>query len=166
MAYLALVILSVFTMYRLLSSVDSAVIRQRLKGAVPERFAGGVLAGFGTVFFLWRSSLLVQAIIDQASLAEPELAVVVADLLTTPAWVIGGVLLWRRQAFGYLIGAGLLFQASMLFIGLLVFFILQPFLTVTPFPVVDFVVVFVMGLICFVPFGLFVRGLLSGGSSI
>jgi O-antigen/teichoic acid export membrane protein len=49
----------------------------------------------------------------------------------------------------------------MLFIGLLVFFILQPFLTDTPFPVTDFVVIAVMGLICFIPFVLFVRGVAS-----
>jgi hypothetical protein len=75
------------------------------------------------------------------------------------------VLLWRRQAFGYVIGAGLLFQASMLFIGLLVLFVLQPFLAEVPFRLEDFVVISVMGLICFVPFGLFVRGVLSKGKS-
>lgn len=70
----------------------------------------------------------------------PEPGVLVADLLTTPAWVVGGLLLWRRQAFGYVSGAGLLFQASMLFAGLLVFFILQPFVADVSFPVEDFVV--------------------------
>ncbi len=163
--YLALVVLSVYTMLGLLSRMDSAVIQQRLKGAAPERFAGGVLAGFGTVFFLWRISLLVQALTGQAALARPELAVAVADLLITPAWVVGGVLLWRRQAFGTVAGVGLLFQASMLFIGLLVFFALQPFLAATPFPVADFVVIFVMGLIFFIPFGLYVRSVLSRGQS-
>jgi hypothetical protein len=161
--YLALVALSVYTLHRLLSSMDSAAIQQRLKGAVSERLAGGVLAGFGVLFFLYNIGLVVQALTGQAALAGSELAVTVADLLTIPVWVIGGVLLWRRQALGYVTGAGLLFQASMLFIGLLVFFVLQPFLTATPFPSEDFVAVLVMGLVCFIPFGLFVRGVLSGG---
>lgn len=161
--YLALVALSVYTLIHLLSRMDSAAIQQRLSGAVPERLAGGVLSGLGGLFFLRGLVQIVQAILGQVTLSSPELAVLVADLLTTPAWVVGGILLWRKQAFGYVSGAGLLFQASMLFIGLLVFFILQPFLTATPFPATDFVVIFVMGLVCFVPFALFIRGLLSKG---
>jgi hypothetical protein len=164
--YLLLVFWSLYGAWRLLSGMDSTVIQQRLKGAVPERFAGGVLAGLGTLFFLWRTSLVLSALTGGTTLAKPELGVVVADLLTTPIWVIGGVMLWKRRPFGYLTGAGLLFLGSMLFIGLLVFFILQPFLTEVPFPVSDFVVVLVMGLICFVPFGLFVRGALSSEAGI
>jgi hypothetical protein len=53
----------------------------------------------------------------------------------------------------------------MLFIGLLIFFILQPLLNATPFPVKDFVVIFVMGLLCFIPFGLFVRGVISNSKN-
>ncbi|MBN2386434.1 MAG: hypothetical protein JXB85_05400 [Anaerolineales bacterium] len=71
------------------------------------------------------------------------------------------MILWRRQAFGYVTGAGLLFQASMLFVGLLVFFILQPLGANVPFRLEDFVVMLVWGLICFVPFGLFLRGLVA-----
>ena len=53
----------------------------------------------------------------------------------------------------------MLFQASMLFVGLIVFLLLQPVLTDAPFAVADVAVVFVMGLVCFVPFVLFTRGL-------
>jgi len=91
-----------------------------------------------------------------------EFGVLVADGLTTPLWILGGLTLWRKQTLGYVSGAGLLFQASMLFVGLLVFFILQPFVAGVPFPVADFVVILVMGLVVFVPFGLFVRGIISG----
>jgi hypothetical protein len=154
--YLAMVALSVYVIWQLLSGIDSKAIQERLVGAVPTRFAGGVLVGLGALFFLRGIGQIVQA-----AVAGPELAVVVADLLTTPFWVIGGILLWRKQALGYVAGAGLLFQASMLFIGLLVFFILQPLLAAVPFPVEDFVVIFVMGLICFIPFGLFTRGIVK-----
>jgi hypothetical protein len=51
----------------------------------------------------------------------------------------------------------------MLFVGLLIFFILQPFVTGAPFPLVDFVVILVMGLVVFIPFGLFWRGLIMAG---
>jgi hypothetical protein len=55
-------------------------------------------------------------------------------------------------------GLGLLFQGSMLFIALIAFLLLQPLLNDVPFVVMDVVVIAVMGLICFIPFALFVRG--------
>jgi hypothetical protein len=71
------------------------------------------------------------------------------------------VQLWRRQPLGYVTGAGLLFQASMLFIGLLAFFILQPVLTAAPFALTDTIVIALMSLIILIPFGLFLRGVVS-----
>ena len=57
-----------------------------------------------------------------------------------------------------LAGTGLLFQASMLFIGLIMILLLQPLLTGAAFILTDIVVTFIMGLVCFIPFVLFVRG--------
>jgi hypothetical protein len=161
--YLALVALSVYALILLFSGVDMATVHQRLGGAVPERFAGGVLVGFGALFFLWSIGQGVNALTGQAALGGPALGVLVADLVTTPVWMAGGVSLWRRRALGYAAGAGLLFQASMLFVGLLVFFILQSLLAATPFPAPDFIVIFVMGLVCFIPLALFIRGILIKG---
>jgi len=104
LAYLALVTLNACTLLSLVAGIDGPAVQQRLTGAVPERFAGGVLTGLGALFFLRA-------------------------------------------------------------IGLLVFFVLQPFLTATPFPLADFVVIFVMGLVCFIPFALFVRGVASKGNT-
>lgn len=156
--YLALAGLSAFGLLRLITSLDAPAIQRHLAGAVPARLAGGVLAGLGALFFLRAIGQIVSAP------AGPELAVLVADLLTTPFWVAGGILLWRRQALGYAAGLGLLFQGSMLFVALLVFFILQPFVTGAPFPLTDFMVIAVMGLVCFAPFGLFVRGVLKSST--
>lgn len=158
--YLLLVFLSGYTIYRLLSSVDSLSIQEQLAGRVPERFAGGVLTGFGILFFFWRGSLVVQSIMGLAVLSQPEFVTAIADVLLAPAWAIAGMFLWRKKAFGYVAGAGLLFQLSVLFIGLFIYFALQPVLAGTPFPVNDFVAVSTMSLVCFIPFGLFVRGMI------
>jgi len=139
--YLALTILSVFTLGGLLSGLDAIAIGERLRGKVPERLAGGVLVGFGALFFLRSAGQIFTAFASQAALSAPELGTLFADLLTCPVWILGGMLLWRRQAFGYVSGAGLLFQASMLFIGLLAFFILQPFLSAAPFAIADFMMI-------------------------
>jgi hypothetical protein len=156
--HLILVMLSVYTLTGLLARMDGNLIQQRLGEKVPERFAGGVLAGLGTLFLLRVIGVLVGSLSNGDALAQTELAVNISDFLTTPAWVVGGILLWRRKAFGYVTGLGLLFQGSMLFIALIAFLLLQPFLTSAPFAAVDIVVIFVMGLICFIPFALFARG--------
>lgn len=67
-------------------------------------------------------------------------------------------ILWRRKPLGYVSGAGMLFQGSMLFVGLIAIILLQPFLTGVPVTWMDVIVVTLMGSVCFVPFGLFVRG--------
>jgi hypothetical protein len=161
LSHLALVTLSVYTLIGLLASMDGKAIQQRLTGAVPERAAGGILAGLGLLFFVRLLGVLASALTRQTVLASTELALQTSDFVTTPAWVIGGVLLWRRKEFGYVIGLGLLFQASMLFIALIMFLLLQPLLTAAPLALADIVVISVMGLICFIPFALFVRGVIS-----
>jgi hypothetical protein len=159
-ANLGLAALSAVAILLLVSSVDGAAVQARLQGRVAERFGAGVLVGFGALFFL----RAVGEFFDGAA-GMAEFGVLVADGLTTPFWILGGLYLWRRQPLGYISGAGLLFQASMLFVGLLVFFILQPFVAGVPFPRVDFVAILVMSLFSFVPFGLFVRGLISRTNS-
>jgi len=159
--YLTLVALSTYTMIGLVASIDGKAIQQRLSGAVPEKVAGGVLVGLGVAFFLRVIGTIVDALTSQTAIPATELSVLISDFLLAPASIIGGVLLWRRQALGYVVGAGLLFQSSMLFIGLIVFLLLQPLLTTAPFVLADVIVVFIMGLICFIPFGLFVRGVTS-----
>jgi hypothetical protein len=159
--HLALVTLSVYALIALVASMDAKAIQQRLSGAVPERLAGGILAGLGFLFFVRLTGVLVSALSTHTPLAGTELALHISDFLTTPAWIIGGVLLWRRRELGYVAGLGLLFQASMLFIALVVFLLLQPLLTTAPLVVTDVVVILMMGLVCFIPFALFARGVMS-----
>jgi hypothetical protein len=158
---LLLLTLSAYTMIGLVASIDGKAVQQQLTGAVPERMAGGVLVGLGAVFSLRVIVILVQALVSQTPIAEAERALHVADLVISPALIVGGVLLWRRESLGYVAGTGLLFQASMLFIGLIAVLLLQPLLTAAPFLPIDIIVVFAMGLVCFVPFVLFLRGVAS-----
>lgn len=159
--HLALAMLSLYTLIGLVASIDGKAVQQRLSGAVPERFTGGVLAGLGLLFFCRVIAVVINSVTSGIIPPKTELAVNVSDFFITPAWIIGGILLWRRKEFGYVSGLGLLFQASMLFIALIIFLLLQPLLTTAPFAVADVVVIFTMGLICFIPFVLFVRGVIA-----
>lgn len=159
-AHLGLAGLSALTIFRLLSGVDAVAVQARLQGRVAERFGAGVLMGFGALFFLRAVAEFFDGAANWAAFG-----VLVADGLTTPLWILGGLYLWRKQPTGYLCGAGLLLQASLLFIGLLAFFVLQPFVAGVPFPLVDFIVILVMGLVVFVPFGLFARGVVRASQA-
>ena len=156
----ALVVMCVFSIARIFAGVNAADIQMRLRGNVHERLAGGVLTGLGSLFLLRGVAQVAGALSGQIVLSTPELAVSAADVLITPVWILGGIWLWRRQGRGYVWGAAALFQASLLFAGLLVLFALQPVLLGVPFAAVDFVVIFSMGLVVFIPCGLFIRALL------
>lgn len=164
--HLTLMTLSAYALIALVALIDGKAVQQRLSGSVPERFAGGVLVGLGLLFLLRVIGVMVGALTNGTALVETELAVNIADFLTTPAWVIGGILLWRRKMFGYVSGLGLLFQGSMLFVALIIFLLLQPLLTSAPFAFTDVLVIAIMGLVCFIPFGMFVRGAIKAHRAI
>jgi len=155
--YLLLLALAVYTLIGLVASIDLDAVQARLAGKAPERLAGGVLMGLGVLFLLRGIGVIAAA---TEPLPRTELAVLVADFLTIPAWILGGALLWRRQALGYVAGVGLLFQASMLFVGVIAVLLLQPALTGARLAASDIVVLFAMGMICFVPFVLMARAVI------
>jgi hypothetical protein len=159
--YLVIVTASIYTLIGLAASIDGGVVQKQLFGRVPERFAGGVLFVLGVLFGLRAMVVLLTALINETTLARSELALSVADFIVSMAWVIGGALLWRRQRLGYVGGTGLLFTLSMLFIGLIALMIINPILTGDPFVLLDVVIIFTMGLICFIPLLLFVRGIIE-----
>ena len=113
----------------------------------------------GILFMLRVIGEMAGALASQTPIARSELGLLVADFILSAALVIGGVLLWRRQALGYVGGTGLLFQASMLFIGLMFIMLLQSVSTDGSTLFIDFIIILVMGLICFTPCALFVRGI-------
>jgi len=152
---------SAYAIIALVAAIDGQAVKQKLKDTVPERMAGAVLVILGAAFFLRVIGVMVQALIGSTALVDGDLAVLASDLLTAPAWVIGGIFLWRREPLGYAAGTALLFLISTLFVGLIVFMLVQPLLTYAPFRLVDVLVIFVMGLITFIPTGLFVRGVMS-----
>lgn len=123
--HLVLATMNFCAMASLVLSVDGNAVQQRLAGRVPEKVGAGVLVGFGVLFFVWAIIVMVTALVQRTPIDASELAVRSTDVLLSPSWIIGGLLLWRRKVLGYVVGLGLLFQASMLFIGLISLFALQ-----------------------------------------
>ena len=97
--YLALAVLSAAAIFVLLRSMDGEIVVPLLRGKVPERLAGGILAGLGLLFFLRAVGQVAGGLV---ALDATQLTSLVADLLATPFWVVGGVLLWLKRPLGYL----------------------------------------------------------------
>jgi len=158
--HLVLAAMNFHAMASLLLSVDGKASQQRLAGRVAEKVGSGVLMGMGVLFLVWAIAVIITALVKRTPIDPSELAVRCTDVLLSPSWIVGGLLLWRRKALGYVVGLGLLFQASMLFIGLITLFLLQPIISENHLGpgAGDVLAVFAMGLICFVPFAFFARG--------
>ena len=159
--YLLLVLLSSYCILDLLGSIDKESVQEQLSEGVPVRIAGCVLVMFGILFTFRAIGMIAEASSNQTMPPISQIGVLIADIVISVPFVAGGGLLLRRSSLGYVSGLGLLFVASMLFIGLIMVLLLQPVLTDAPFVLVDTIVVFTMGLICFVPFGLFVRKVIT-----
>jgi hypothetical protein len=163
LGYLLIVVTSLYTLIAVFARIDFNRAKQRLVGRVPERLAAGVLILLGAFVFLRVFAEVLGTVNRADSFALTEIALLLVDSLLAPAWILGGILLWRRKPLGYAAGLPLLFQGSMLFIGLLLVLALQPAFTNSSLPLVDIVVVAAMGLICFVPSWMFLRGAAATG---
>ena len=112
LAYAALVVLSAYTVIDIVACLDGRAIRQRL-AHTPARLVGGVLAGIGV---LATAALTVPVVttLTGSTAYDPLLHAewIVDYLLGNPVLLLGGVLLWRRQALGYAVAAGLLFLSG------------------------------------------------------
>jgi hypothetical protein len=160
LAYVVLVGLSAYTLIGLVASIDAAAVRQRLTGAVPERVAGGILVGLAVLFTLMNLANVVSALTSPVPDHLLDLPVWFVDFaIVAPAWLIGGLLLWQRRALGYVAGAGLLLLGCMLFVGVIFALVFPAFYTGSPVDLAGIVLILVTGLICFIPFALFVRGI-------
>ncbi|MCP4544505.1 MAG: hypothetical protein GY832_45930 [Chloroflexi bacterium] len=158
--YVLLVVLVVYTIIGLVASIDGEAVRQRIDGIVPARAAGGILFVLTSLFIVINIADIVAALTSQATIGPLKVMIWIADFTTiVPACLVGGFLLWRREALGYVAGAGLFLLYSMLFIGLVPIMMFQARYSALPVDVVGIVMMLLMGMICFIPFGLFVRGI-------
>lgn len=157
-AWAVLVIASGILFFRLLFNLNSSVLRHRLKGSIPAVFAGIVLAVFGLAFAGLAFNILSTS---QLTLPHPDLGLAIADIVVSLIWLTGGVLLLLKKPAGFAWGLGLLYAAVLLFAAVIVLVAVRPFLTDVPFAIDELVTLSGMALICLIPFGLFVRGVMK-----
>lgn len=151
-SHLALILVCAYGIYTIISSLDHSAIYARLAETIPAKFSGWVLSGFGALFFFRAVGVFAGSLFQAESIAVSEVGVLVADMVLSVLLVAGGVMLLRHRAMGVASGLGLLYAASMLFVGLIVLLVIQSVMSGATIPVVDILVVALMGSVCFIPF--------------
>ena len=160
--YITISSLSAYTLIGLVSSIDIEAIQQKLVGTVPARAAGAILFGLAVLFGLMNMVQIFAALTDPTHGYQLSPPVWISDFVVlAPTWLIGGFLLWQRQALGYASGTGLLLLGSMMFIGPIFSLLFPTLINDAPFPLLDIALMLIAGLICFIPLTLFVRGILK-----
>lgn len=159
---LLLVPLSAYATIAVVTSIDAKAAQRRLSGAVPARAAGAVLVVLTSLFVLMAVGDIVTAVVTHREVGPLERTLWIADLTTiSPACLIGGVLLFRRRALGYVGGAGLLLAYAMLFIGLLPVMVFPALCDGSPIDGVGIALMLGAGLICLALLVPFVRAAAS-----
>ena len=161
---LGLVLLSIIALALLLLTMDHQSVMEKLAGRVGEKASGWILVIFGLAFIALAVSTIITEIQEGTIPPLGENAVSVADIVVSLGWVSGGILLLRKNPLGYSTSLGLLVAASFLFIGLILFFFLAPLIANRTFDWIEVITVLAMGLICFVPTGIFWRGVVKSNS--
>jgi hypothetical protein len=105
--YVVLVLLAVVSLLLALSQVDAAAVARRFGAATPVRTVGGALVGIGGgLAAVWIGMWAAYVFAGRPTPIDPEAFKIVAALdlaLMVPALTAGGVLLWRRRPWGYVL---------------------------------------------------------------
>ena len=125
--YVALVTLSAYTIIGLVASIDGEEVRQRLSGKVPMRTTGGMFIIIAILFMAVDMILIVTSLASRAPVNSTSYASWVTDFtIQLPALLVVGLLLWRHEAFGYVVAPGLLFQSAVLNAGFAIVLLRPP----------------------------------------
>jgi hypothetical protein len=158
---LGLVILSAISLGLYIRSVDHQEVKNQLERSVWVRFPGWTLIIFGGGFFLLACYQIVNGLRNGSIPPMGENAVSLADMVVSILWLIGGVGLLKKRAFGYSLGLGLLSVTCTLFIGLISFLLLAPLVVARSFNVSEVLQVLGMSLVGILPTALYWRGVVK-----
>lgn len=107
--YIAIVSASLYGLLSLLFAIDPEAFDERFSSNTPVHLVGGFLVGYSLLFALMWAGLSVARVMAGEPLDEVTHAVVAIDCtVLLPLLFFGGVLLWLRRPWGYVLGGLLL----------------------------------------------------------
>jgi hypothetical protein len=115
LGYIAIVAMSGYGLLYLLLGIDADAVRARFSARVPARVLGGFMAGMAALFAAKWVAAIVTAQRTDAMPSHVDLTVWPLDLIVAlPALFWGGVWLWRRESWGYVVAGLLLLKMALL----------------------------------------------------
>ena len=157
--YIFLITLSAYSIIKIILSINGQTVRQQLNGAIPAKTTGFILISIAVLIIVYQIVRIVTVLINQTTPDNLELVQWIYELVVgCPALLIVGYQLLRRKALGYVAGAGLLLMCSMLFIGVIPAMVFQALSADIPINVIGILIVLISGMVCFIPFILFMKG--------
>ena len=112
LVYIAIVSSSLFGLLSLLFAIDEEALRDRFGTRTPTRLVGGFLIGISLLFVLMWGGMSIASAAAGMQPDEVLRSVVIIDCtVLLPLLFFGGLRLWRREAWGYVLGGLLLVKA-------------------------------------------------------
>jgi hypothetical protein len=112
LVYIAIVALALYALLALLVTIDPAAIAARFDDQLPRRLVSGFLIGIALLFVVMWGGMSLSSIAASKTPDVVTVQVVALDgMVLLPALLLGGWLLWRRAAWGLLLGGVLLVKA-------------------------------------------------------
>ncbi len=111
-AYVVTVTLSAWTLIAIVAGIDAEEVRRRLD-LVPARRVGIALMLIAVLAYVGLTAAVGTSIGDPSSQTGMRPQWVVDYALGTPVLLLGGALLWRRTAVGYVAASGLLLVSGL-----------------------------------------------------
>jgi hypothetical protein len=112
--YIAIVSTSLYGLLTLLFAIDPEELRSRFGSRAPARPIGGFFIGISLLFALMWGGMVISSAVAGTRPDEILRSVVIIDCtVLLPLLFFGGVRLWRREAWGYVLGGLLLTKLAM-----------------------------------------------------
>jgi hypothetical protein len=109
LVYIAIVSTSLYGLLSLLFAVDAEALRARFGARTPTRVVGGFFIGISLLFLLMWGGMSVTSALAGTRPDEVLRSVVIIDCtVLLPLLFVGGLRLWRKDAWGYVLGGLLL----------------------------------------------------------
>lgn len=113
LAYIGIVSASLFGLLSLLFSVDPKALKARFDAHTPVRLIGGFLTSIAILFAIMWVGMILASLASGTRPEEVTREVVIIDLaMMLPLLFYGGLRLWRRAPWGYVLGGLLLVKTA------------------------------------------------------
>lgn len=114
LVYITMVSLSLFGLLSLLFAIDAEALRDSFGSRTPIRLVSGFFISISLLFALMWGGMVVSSVVSGTRPDEVVHEVLVIDLaVMLPLLFFGGVRLWRREAWGYVLGGLLLVKTTL-----------------------------------------------------